>query len=115
MRLFARFNEIARDDASVNLIFNHIRNLGLCALVAGVGDFLLAHPERLAIASWIVPPLASILLIVACALVALNALHALLKTKLLKSKVEQVLLYLVVNAIGPLMIGALILSGPFRN
>lgn len=45
----------------------------------------------------------------------LNALHALLKTRLIKSPAEQVLLYLSVNAIGPVMIGALMVVGPFRN
>lgn len=113
VKLISRFNEIARDDASVKLIFDHIRNLGLCALMVGAADYVLAHPEVFAVAPAFA--LGSILFVVGGALVILNALHALLKVNLLKSRVEQVLLYLAINAIGPVTIAALMLVGPFRN
>lgn len=114
MNIITRLNELASDDAAVKAMFDHIRNIGLCALMVGASVFVLTQPERFGL---IVPALimGAILGLVGGVLITVNALHGLKKAHTLANPLEQTILVVVVNAIGPILLGALMIAGPFRG
>ena len=114
MNLLARLDDLTSDDATVKAMFDHIRNLGLGVLVFGASSFVLAQPERF---GFVVPTLimGAILGIVGGVLIILNAVHGLKKAHSLTNPLERFVLFVVVNAIGPIFLGALMIVGPFRG
>ena len=113
MNLLTRLKEVATDDAAVKLIFDHIRNLGICALVMGVARYSLAYPEVFG-PVWVPLIYGTLLALSSVLLIVLNALHGLAKAMALTNPLEKYVLYFLVNAIGPMTIIAVMTVGPFR-
>lgn len=113
MNPLRRLIQLSADDAAIKLIFDHIRTLGLYVLMTGSAVYSLGHPEIL---GPLMPTVAfgSRLALCALLLTTLNAMHALRKAMALTNPWERVALIVVVNAIGPVMILALIIVGPIK-
>ncbi len=109
---FKRLREIASDDVTIKTMFDHVRNLGICAVMMGAGQFVLDQPERFAPAILAVVCGAAIMLF-ATVLTILHAMHGSKKCLAIKHPVERLGMYALVNLIGPLTVGAVLIGRPF--
>lgn len=109
---FKRLREIASDDVVVKVMFDHVRNLGICALMMGAGQFALEQPERFAPA-WLAVTCGAVIVFAAGVLTTVNAMHGLRKALAIERPIERYGMYLVVNLIGPVTIGAVLVGRPF--
>ena len=109
MKVMNRLLEIADDEAAVKLMFDHVRNLTLCALMLGAAEYLRLHPDVSMLGFETLVASVS-MWITAGFLIMVNYLHAARKALKLTSAVERFAVLAALNLIGPWTILAVLLS-----
>ncbi len=112
MTLFRFLTKMASDDASIKLAFDHVRNLGLCAVMLGVSQYLAAHPALFSIpySGYVFAAAAGV---ATTALVTMNAFHGLKRASEIEHPFVRAVTMWSVNLMGPAVIFAILTARPF--
>lgn len=112
MNLLSRLNKLTDDDAAVKMMFDHVRNVGLCALVLGASGVALTEPERFGpVVGTLI--FGTILGMAGLLMTIVNVMHGLKKARALSHPIEQTFFILAVNA--GAIVAAYLLSTPLRG
>jgi hypothetical protein len=109
--MWDRFDKVVSNDVVVKLVFDHIRNLALSALVIGAGKWRISHISE----SWVGYldiGTGAVLFVVGGALYFLNQLHGQAKIREIGTPFWLELLFITIYAFVAVMVVLAILSRP---
>lgn len=102
-----------KDDAAVKAVFDHFRNLTICALMLAAAQYLLSKPEHFQPPELSVP-VGAVMMLTAGFLIFANAMHGLSKANAIKQPTARFLAFWAVNLTGPMAIGVFMALRPFQ-
>ena len=111
MKLRNRIVEVAEDESAVKVMFDHVRNLTLCALMFGAAMYFWRRADLPG--HGVIEYIASVGIFATAGFLAMvNYIHAALKAMTLPKQPERVLVIVVLNIIGPWTILAVLHGRP---